>query len=120
MLSELGYNVILAPGVEPALDILRSGTDIALVLSDIVMPGPKDGIALAQTMREEFQRIPVLLATGYSRAAESVLGSFPLLRKPYQLADLGRALTNLLAVRDNSALNLVQFPSRKPKGESDS
>jgi PAS domain S-box-containing protein len=118
MLRELGYAVIQAPGVEAALDILRAQADVALVLSDIVMPGPRDGLALAQIVREQYPRLPVLLATGYSRAAENAIGTFPLLRKPYQLADLGRAITNLLAARDNAAPNLVPFPSRKPKNES--
>jgi len=69
-------------------------------------------------VRENYPRLPVLLATGYSRAAESAHSQFPVLRKPYQLADLGRAMTNLLAARDAAGANLVQFAPRKPKGES--
>src|SRR5262249_25961953 len=97
MLNELGYREVTAPSVDAALEILRERDDIALVLSDIVMPGSRDGIALAQAMREHHASVPILLATGYSRAAEGALGEFPLLRKPYQLGDLGRAITNLLA-----------------------
>jgi hypothetical protein len=41
----------------------------------------------------------VLLATGYSQSAERVGDEFPILHKPYEMADLNRALGALLAHR---------------------
>ena len=39
----------------------------------------------------------VLLATGYSDALRDVNGEFPILRKPYQIGELSRALSTLMA-----------------------
>ena len=59
--------------------------DFDLVISDIVMSGRMDGIALANTMRKP--DLPVLLISGYSPAAARVDGSFAVMRKPFELAD---------------------------------
>ena len=80
-----------------ALDILARRDDIALVFSDIVMPGDMDGLGLARTMRERYPRLPVLLATGYSSAAERVGSEFPIIRKPYDYNALGVAVKVALA-----------------------
>ena len=40
--------------------------------------------------------LPILLATGYSEAAQSVRADFPILRKPYQMHELSRALAEVL------------------------
>ena len=43
----------------PALELLSRRQDIALVFSDIVMPGDMDGLALARAVRE--QRLDALV-----------------------------------------------------------
>jgi hypothetical protein len=42
----------------------------------------------------------VLLATGYSQAAERIGDEFPILRKPYKMKELGQAVTAVLARGD--------------------
>jgi hypothetical protein len=37
--------------------------------------------------------VPILLATGYSRAAEAIGEEFPILAKPYQVGELSNALS---------------------------
>jgi DNA-binding LytR/AlgR family response regulator len=69
--------------------------DIDLVLSDIVMPGKLDGLGLARAIRLKHPGLPILLATGYSEAAQSAQMDFPILRKPYQIHELSRALSDL-------------------------
>ncbi|HMC65821.1 MAG TPA: response regulator, partial [Gemmataceae bacterium] len=71
----------------------RDGID--LVFSDIVMPGKMDGLALARRLREIRPNLPVLLATGYSDAAANVRGDFPILRKPYEIHQLSKAIAKL-------------------------
>ena len=67
---------------EAALQALERDTTIDLVLSDdIVMPGRMDGLALARAVKEKYPGLPVLLATGYSEAAQGVDAEFPILRK---------------------------------------
>jgi len=93
-LEQLGYLVRWAPDAEAALkEIEKDGVD--LVFSDIVMPGSLDGLGLAHLIRQKHPGLPILLVTGYSEAIRNVRTDFPILRKPYQLHELSRALSEL-------------------------
>jgi CheY-like chemotaxis protein len=96
LLEELGLRVRAVGDAEAALDALAEAP-ADLVISDIVMAGAMNGLRLARTVRERYPGIPVVLATGYSSAAEEAAGEFLVLRKPYQLADLSRAVARLMA-----------------------
>ena len=94
LLEELGYAVRWASDVDSALgEIAANGVD--LVLSDIVMPGKMDGLALARILKQKHPGLPILLATGYSEAARNAAAEFPILRKPYQIHELNEALSRL-------------------------
>jgi signal transduction histidine kinase len=100
-LHELGYVTSEAENAAVALTLLDSGAEVALLLSDVVMPGKIDGCALA---REFIGRRPggrVLLTSGFpgTRLAElDELGvNFRLLDKPYRRQDLARMLREVLA-----------------------
>jgi PAS domain S-box-containing protein len=92
LVQQVGFRTMLAASAREALDVLVCEKDIVLVFSDIVMPGNMDGIQLARTMRERHPDVPVLLTSGYVRMAEAAAGEFPILRKPYELSVLSRAL----------------------------
>jgi CheY-like chemotaxis protein len=112
LLEQLDYHVRIAGGPEAALDLLAQGETVDLVISDIVMPGPLNGIGLARELRQRFPALPVLLVTGYSKPAEDAHGEFPVLRKPYQLSELGRAVSHVLkSAQAAEAPNLVRFPA---------
>ena len=94
LLEQLGYIVRRVADAEAALrEIERNNVD--LVFSDIVMPGKIDGLSLARRLREIRPDLPILLATGYSEAAADVRGDFPILRKPYEIHELSRAIAKL-------------------------
>jgi len=92
LVQQVGFRTMIAASAREALDVLVCEKDIVLVFSDIVMPGNMDGIQLARTMRERHPDVPVLLTSGYVRMAEAAAGEFPILRKPYELSVLSRAL----------------------------
>ena len=70
------------------------------MLSDIVMPGPVNGLDLARAVRDRHPGLPILLATGYSSVAQEVADEgFPLLRKPYDLETLDDAIRSALQGR---------------------
>jgi PAS domain S-box-containing protein len=95
LLEQLGYSVRWAPNAETALEeIEKNGVD--LVFSDIVMPGRLDGLGLARLIKQKYPSLPILLATGYSEAARNVSSDFSILRKPYQMHELSRALAQLI------------------------
>ena len=94
LLEQLGYAVRWVSDAETALEeVANEGID--LVLSDIVMPGKLDGLGLARAIRLKRPGLPILLATGYSEAIQSAQADFPILRKPYQIHELSRALSDL-------------------------
>jgi PAS domain S-box-containing protein len=97
LLEQLGFDVVRLDRPAPALDMLEARKDIALIFSDIVMPGDMDGIAFAEAVRRKFPHLPVLLATGYSGAAERAAPRFPILRKPYDFSALGAAVRKAMA-----------------------
>ena len=96
LLEQLGYRVLHAQSADAALQLLASGKAVDLVFTDIVMPGELDGMALARQVKEEYPDIAVLLTTGYAKAANASESGFPILRKPYQLAALARAIRDAL------------------------
>jgi PAS domain S-box-containing protein len=94
LLEQLGYSVRRVANAEAALnEIEHDGID--LVFSDIVMPGKMDGLGLARHLKAKRPHLPILLATGYSDAAVNVNGDFPILRKPYEIHQLSRAIAKL-------------------------
>jgi CheY-like chemotaxis protein/two-component sensor histidine kinase len=96
LLEQLGYSVRWVSDAEAALEeIERDGID--LVFSDIVMPGTMDGLGLARAIKAKHPDLPVLLASGYSDAAQNARSEFPILRKPYQIHELNQALSQLVA-----------------------
>ena len=99
-LAEMGYRTTHAPDAERALALLidsDSGFDV--VFSDVVMPG-MNGIELARIVRERYPDLPVILTSGYSNIlAQEGSDGFDLLRKPYSMDELARALQAAVAAR---------------------
>jgi PAS domain S-box-containing protein len=96
LLEQLGYAVRWVSNAEAALAEIE-GHGIDLVFSDIVMPGKMDGLALAQTIRGKYPRLPILLATGYSDTLRKTSLGFQILRKPYEIHELSQALSKVSA-----------------------
>jgi signal transduction histidine kinase len=98
-LDELGYRVIEAENAAAALALVDDGSETDLLLSDVVMPGKRDGCGLA---REFLARRPdgkVLLTSGFPGTRLGDLGgiNLRLLDKPYRKQDLARVLRETLA-----------------------
>ncbi len=111
LVEQLGYRTLRAENATDALNMLRQGEKIDLVLSDVVMPGGMNGIALAQEIGNHYPRIPVLLTSGYSDVVQSAASQFAILRKPFQLAALEKSMREALergAARETSD-RVLQF-----------
>jgi CheY-like chemotaxis protein len=61
------------------------------LFSDVVLPGDMDGLLLARSVKARYPHIPIVLTTGYARVFDTE-PEFPVLRKPYQIAALGRII----------------------------
>ena len=79
--------------------MLKSGEPIALVFSDIVMPGGMTGYDVAEWVRSMKPDLKVLLTTGYSDmplAVSEAARKIKVLGKPYTREQLACALREAL------------------------
>ena len=93
-----------AENATEALNRLRRGDTVDLVLSDVVMPGGMNGIALAQEIGNHYPHIPVVLTSGYNDVVQTAQNRFAILRKPFQLSALEKSIREALergATRDD-------------------
>jgi PAS domain S-box-containing protein len=96
MVEQLGYRAAIAENARAALDRLLKER-AALVITDIVMAGEMNGIELARTLRKRDPHMPIVLVTGYSDQLGAADDEFTVLRKPYRLVDLNRAVAKAIA-----------------------
>jgi CheY-like chemotaxis protein len=98
-LAHLGYRVLEAPESSTALNILTEHSEIALLLTDVGLPG-LNGRQLAEEARRRVPRLKVVYTTGYARNAIVHHGGLDagvdLLAKPFTTAELGRRLQEVL------------------------
>ena len=97
-LRSLQYQVTAVENGEQALATLDGGERFELLLVDFAMPG-MNGAEVARAAQNRQPGIKVLMVSGYadSAAVEAALGSARLLRKPFDIAELGAAVAETLA-----------------------
>jgi PAS domain S-box-containing protein len=95
LFEQLGYATVYRDSAEEALSLLANGAKIDLVFSDIVMPGAIDGVGLAQEIRSRYPKLPVVLTTGYSDAAQAAPPDLRILRKPFDTDTLREFVQNI-------------------------
>ena len=98
-LQSLGYAVVEAKTGPEAITLLESGAPVALVFSDIVMPGGMTGYDVAERVRSMKPGLKVLLTTGYSEmpiGTSEPVQKIKVLGKPYTREQLACALREAL------------------------
>jgi PAS domain S-box-containing protein len=98
LFQSLGYEVLPANNGKEALDLMHRHPDIAILFSDIVMPG-MNGVELAKQAAAHLPGIKILLTSGYSSSAFEDHGEeasqYGLINKPYRLSDIIKQLKAL-------------------------
>lgn len=94
MLHDLGHSVVRAGGVDEALSHLDQDAGIQLVLSDVIMPGGRSGVDLAEQLAATRPGLPVVLCSGYTGGDQgrARAGDWPFISKPFSLETLAQAL----------------------------
>lgn len=87
MLEDLGHKVIEAYNGSQALQVLKDGTQVDIVLTDHSMP-KMTGAELATHIQAEWPHIPVVLATGYAELPSGAGAQLPKLSKPFSQQQL--------------------------------
>jgi PAS domain S-box-containing protein len=99
-LSELGYRPIEADRSAAALAILER-EKIDLLFTDVMMPGPLDGIGLARQVLERWPTVKVALTSGFAGSKFDDLvdargAAVCLISKPYRVEELAKVLREAL------------------------
>jgi CheY-like chemotaxis protein len=95
MLEDLGHEAIQATTGSRALDMLKNGQRVDLLITDYAMP-KMNGVELAEAARQARPHLPILLTTGYGELPSRASDDIPRLSKPYQQNQLARAIAQLL------------------------
>src|SRR6266581_8649401 len=69
MVEDAGYTSVEAVDSDAAFAILESRSDIALLFTDVQMPGSMDGLKLAHAVHERWPPIKIILVSGQLRLA---------------------------------------------------
>lgn len=69
MVEDAGFTSLEAVDADEAVAILESRSDIALLFTDIQMPGSMDGLKLAHAVHERWPPIKIILVSGKLKLA---------------------------------------------------
>lgn len=91
MLVHMGYTALVAASGEEGVELLREHRDaVALVVSDLVLPGLR-GALLLQALRAVKPRVPILFVSGYATAPEvrtlQGAGMWGIVQKPLEIVE---------------------------------
>jgi len=98
-LTRHGYKVLTANNGEEALEIIDRGDDIALLISDVVMP-LMDGPTMVREARKTRPKLPILFMSGYAeeQLRKSIdIANVAFLPKPFSVQELAEAVRKALA-----------------------
>ncbi len=100
MLEDLGHRVIEASSGARALDALRAGAKVDMVITDYAMP-EMTGAQLAREIRQTWPHLPIIMATGYAELPDEEASSFRILNKPFLQRDLAQQISESLKQNAN-------------------
>jgi len=120
LLERLGHEAVPADGSEAAIRAvtkgLWAGRPVRLAIVDLTLPDDLAGAEILPQLRRLAPELRALASSGYAAdlalAEPEAYGFDGMLRKPYQLADLERALPALLEARGPAPV-APPAPSRK-------
>jgi two-component system cell cycle sensor histidine kinase/response regulator CckA len=98
-LTRHGYQVLTANNGEEALEIVERGDEIALLVSDVVMP-LMDGPTMVREARKTRPDLPILFMSGYAeeQLRKSIdIANVAFLPKPFSVQELAEAVRKALS-----------------------
>jgi PAS domain S-box-containing protein len=106
-LEEMGFTVLSAVDGPSALEVVARTPALDLLLTDVIMPGGLNGVALAQQIRQQQPNVTVIYASGFASSAlverRQLQVDGPLVNKPYRKAQLLATVQQAFAHRHRSA-----------------
>jgi CheY-like chemotaxis protein len=97
IIEESGFEAIAAGNADEAICALETRSDIRAVFTDVHMPGPMDGLKLAQVIRDRWPPVALLVTSGKTRTIDSDLpNGARFLPKPYLPLQIEMTLREML------------------------
>ena len=98
VVEDAGFVALEAADAGEAVALLETRSDIAVLFTDINMPGSMDGLKLAHAVRDRWPPIKIIVASGHVRLQVSDLPSnSTFLLKPYRGAAVVAQLRSLVS-----------------------
>jgi len=100
MLKEIGHTAVRAANADEALAIAGLHGDFELVLTDVIMPGEKNGIQLAHDLTALRPGLPIILSSGFTGQTlpDAENAPWPMLRKPYTIEALADEIAKAVEI----------------------
>ena len=100
MLSSMGYSAVVVIDASSAIAELERPDPVALMLTDILLPGGMTGFDLARQARRRWPDLPILFMSGFADSSlvpDDFRSNTTLLAKPFRLGQLSEAIVFALA-----------------------
>jgi CheY-like chemotaxis protein len=89
MVEDAGFTPIEAVDADQAVAILESRSDIAMLFTDIQMPGSMDGLKLAHAVHDRWPPIKIILVSGKLQLANiEIPADSRFFGKPFEARDM--------------------------------
>ena len=98
--TDAGFSPVEAANADEAFAILENRSDIALLFTDIQMPGSMDGLDLARTVHDRWPAIKIILVSGRVELSEHerpVNSRF--FQKPFTMKQIIEGLQEMISSR---------------------
>jgi CheY-like chemotaxis protein len=98
LINEAGFETLEASDADQAIVLLESGSKIAVLFTDIRMPGSMDGLKLAHVVSNRWPVMGILVTSGHVQLQQADLPpNARFLRKPYPVAAMIADLHSLIS-----------------------
>ena len=88
LLVDKGYGVVAAADAQEALELIDAHPAIALLFTDLQMPGLLDGYGLIAYLRADGNNLPAILTSGLGSSPKGLPPRTSFLSKPYTCRNL--------------------------------
>ena len=97
MVEDAGYIPVEAADADQAVAILESRSDIALMFTDIQMPGSMDGLGLAHSVHERWPPIKIIMVSGQLKLANTDIPTDSrFFEKPFEAGEMIAEMQNMI------------------------
>lgn len=101
-LGVAGFNVLEAANTDEAETVLATRAPVDVLITDVQMPGPRDGMVLAQMVRSRWPETKVIVASGRLPPERVSAVADHFFSKPYDLDQVIRRVEALIGKRQTA------------------